>query len=179
MSCKQTCINLKSIHGMSGVNSPNVDHGKQRMRFFMTLMTTTMKTMFQTNPNQLIYVCAEDFLLQLGDFFDFEQKQITTTNPFRTSLNIALDRNLGVCEGFVLPWRDGIPEMHAWVVDQQNEKIFSSKTGVHFGVAFNPIFVNNRYKKTGILRLLDPKNNFHSTISTTGLPPEAFFNPET
>jgi hypothetical protein len=172
MDCKNKAKNLKTINQLAGIsiNPTDIDNAEKRMRFYMGLMDTVLMDSDFRFLRRRKFSCVEDLILKHGIFFEFKQEKITSANPFETSLLLAMEGERGYCEGFVLPWKGGIPEPHAWVFDKTTNKILSSQPGLHYGIAFDPNFAINRFHETGIAGIFDSDDLGDISILDNGIP---------
>jgi hypothetical protein len=176
MNCKNTIKKLRTINQISGINHADIEKSKGRMRFFMGLIGEVLKDKDFVHLQSQKYSCVENLLLLEGRFFEFDQKKITSLNPFKTTLDLALESEKNAyCEGFVLPWQGGIPVPHAWVFDSSHNMIISSQEGLHFGVAFEPNFAFHHFQKTGVIGVFNPDKKGEISILNSGFPKNSLF----
>lgn len=175
MNCNNSTKKLKVNNLSSGINQKSIEKAQIRMRFFLGFMDGVLKDASYCHLRGQKYACVENLVLQQGRFFDFVQERMHTSNPFKSSLDFALKTGKGYCEGFVLPYQEGIPILHAWVVDTEQNTIVSSQSGLHYGVAFEPNFALRHIQATGVSGIFKPDNRGRISILDFGFPKNSLF----
>jgi hypothetical protein len=175
MNCKNSKKSIKAINKMAGISQADIVKTKILMQFFLGLMDDVLMDKDFCHLRGEKYACVENLILQQGRYFEIDQEKISCKDPFKTSIDLALQNHLGFCEGFVLPYRGGIPVSHGWVYYQVRNKIISSKIGLHYGIAFNPDFALRRFQETGIASIFDSDSRCQTPILDQGFPKDSLF----
>lgn len=178
MDCNNSTKKIKTINqqtGVIGVSQADIEKTKNRMRLFLGLIDGVLKDKGYRHLRGKKYACVENLIMQQGRFFEFEQENIFCSDPFKNLLDLALKNHMGYCEGFVLPYKGGIPVIHGWVFDKVNNKIISSDGGLHYGIAFNPDFALSRFQETGIASIFTSDIRCKISILASGFPIDSLF----
>lgn len=177
MNCKDSTNNLNEYYKLTGIDGQMLEKTKNKMKMFLTIM----ESMFMANKvyapfRGKKYSCIEDIILHEGLFFDSNIESVSPTIPLIKLLKMSQAQDRAYCEGFILPWTGGTPIQAEWVYDAKTNTIFSRENGLHFGVAFNPAYLLDKFPEAGLSSILSYDMKHEKLFMNHGFPKEALID---
>jgi len=177
MNCKNSTNSVNQYYQLSGIDALTLEKTKNRMKMFLGMMEKIIIAEKKLNSIRgKKYSCIEDLLLQEGHFFDSSLELISPTFSLEKLFHLAEAQNRAYCEGFILPWTGGTPIQSEWVYDVTSNNVITREQGLHFGLAFNPFKLEERFPIVGQKNLLSYDMMHEKIFLDNGLSKDLLIN---